>query len=180
MNDNKKQADKLTPVDGQMTEREINSGILSQIQAERGMKGFPCTNGGARLILSRCLGYKIFPMQQKRLVQSGAIVPGEDQDGSLQWSMENVLDLADHCEKKRMFEPASRHREKFTLNERIRHGIHELEDSATAGVFANLPNQDLVDLMLTIDGERERNVVVCLIRGRLAELTLENAELKNR
>ncbi len=179
MSNNKKQADKLTPVSGPMTERQINAGILSQIQAEKGMSGFPVSNGAARLILSRCLGYKIWPQQQKRLVQSKTIDVAKDSDGNLRWTMENVLDLADHCESKRMFEPASRHRDKFTMNEQVRFGVHELEDSAAAGVFAGLPNQDLCDLMITLDNERDRNVALCLIRGRLAALTIELNELKN-
>ena len=66
------------------------------------------------------------------------------------------------------------------LSRPVKMGLMELEDKETAQVLNGLDNQGLIDLLLTIDGERDRNVVLCLIRVRLAALAIELDQLKNQ
>ena len=171
---------KPTSIDGDLTVRQQNDGILSQQSAERGIDAYPLTSGAVRLTLSRVLGYKIFGAQMERLIKQGKVIAGQDEDGNLRWSKEQLLNLADECERRKWWEPISRHRTKFGYHDQLKMGIMELEDQATAQVFNGLDNQGLIDLLLTIDGERDRNVVLCLIRGRLAALAIELDQLKNQ
>ena len=176
---NKKSHDPADTITDPLTNREIDAGILGQQMVERGTDPFPMSTGTVVLTLARHLGYRITRRQISTLVEKGEIKVESTPKGHFRFSMEDVLDLAAICEKRRWFYPTARHLRKLTYQEQLEMGFREIEDEASLTVFNQFSHDDLCDLLVTLEitDERERNLVLSLIRARFMALESKLSEL---